>query len=35
MFSQTLFSVLLMAGCLRVYEVGILERAAKRPDVPR
>jgi hypothetical protein len=31
MLSQALFSVMLIAGCLVVYKVGIWTRPAKRP----
>jgi hypothetical protein len=31
MLSQALFSVMLIAGCLVVYEVGIWKRPGKRP----
>lgn len=35
MLSQALFSVLLIAGCLVVYEVGIWKGPAKRPKTLR
>jgi hypothetical protein len=35
MLSQALFSVLLIAGCLVVYEVGIWQKPVKRPHSPR
>jgi hypothetical protein len=35
MLSQALFSVLLIAGCLVVYEVGIWKKPVKRPHSPR
>ena len=35
MLSQALFSALLIAGCLVVYEMGIWKRPAKRLHPPR
>jgi hypothetical protein len=35
MLSQALFSVLLIAGCLLVYQVGIRERPLKHLDAPK
>jgi hypothetical protein len=35
MFSQVLFSVLLIAGCLVAYEVDIWQKPVKRPHSPR
>lgn len=35
MLSQVIFSVLLIAGCLFVYEVGIWEKPAKHSKAPK
>jgi hypothetical protein len=35
MLDQVLFSVLLIAGCLLMYQVCLREAAAKRPGVPK
>jgi hypothetical protein len=35
MLSQALFSVLLIAGCLVVYKVGIWRKRTERPHLPR